>query len=86
MSPSDSEFRKRPSSVVVQSVVRDLTKNLVLLSIKPCWFRVINYWINSRGNLCVPTSAPANYFAQAIIIGRQRLRLLVVSRLVLFST
>ena len=30
---------------MVQSAVRDLTKNLVLLSIEPYWFRVINYWL-----------------------------------------
>ena len=48
LSPGDSEFPRRPSSVVVQSVVRDLTKNLVLLSTRPTRFRRINYWINSR--------------------------------------
>ena len=43
LSPGDSEFLRRPSSVVVQSVVRDLTKNSVPLSIKPHWFRTINH-------------------------------------------
>ena len=41
LSPSDSEFPKRPSSVVV----RDPIKNSVWLSVKPCRFRGINHWV-----------------------------------------
>ena len=37
-SPCDSEFQRRPSSVVVPLVVHDLIKNSVLLSVKPCGF------------------------------------------------